>query len=99
MTGEDGSQYRTAGVDYHVLDAAKRVALAAAQASVPFSVGRARFERRSFGEPASVTEVAGITLATVLECLGTKSEIAREYEELTGIDRFAEIGYDTVAAI
>jgi len=99
MSDAHGSDYRSAGVDYDVLDAAKRIALEAADASVPFSAARAHFETRSFGEPASVVEVAGITLATVLECLGTKSQIAREYQESTGIDRFASVGYDTVAAI
>jgi phosphoribosylformylglycinamidine cyclo-ligase len=93
------SRYASAGVDYDVLDRAKRTALAAADASVPYSVGRATFDTRSFGEPASVVEVGGITLATVLECLGTKSELAREFEASTGVDRYASVGYDTVAAI
>ena len=44
-------------------------------------------------------EVGGVTLGFVLECLGTKSMIARAYEEATGVDRFDAIGYDTVAAV
>jgi phosphoribosylformylglycinamidine cyclo-ligase len=98
--GNDDSQYRSAGVDYDVLDAGKRTALEAAASSVGFSVPRgATLDVRSFGEPASVIEIGGVTLATVLECLGTKSLLAREFEEATGVDRYASIGYDTVAAI
>lgn len=101
MTHGNGhdSRYVNAGVDYDVLDRAKRIALEAAGASVPFSAPRAQFDVRSFGEPASVVDVGGITLATVLECLGTKSELAREVEVVAGIDRYEAIGYDTVAAI
>ncbi|HWD23911.1 MAG TPA: AIR synthase-related protein [Acidimicrobiales bacterium] len=95
-----GSHYASAGVDYEVLDRAKRTALAAADASVTFSSRRsASFDTRSFGEPASVVEIGGVTLATVLECLGTKSVLACEFEKLTGVDRYDAIGYDTVAAI
>lgn len=53
----------------------------------------------SYGEPATVLEVGGLRLAFVLECLGTKSMIARAVERETGEDRFAAIGYDTVAAV
>lgn len=101
MSGDpQGSRYASAGVDYEILDRAKRTALAAADASVSFSSRRsAIFDPRSFGEPASVIEIGGVTLATVLECLGTKSELACEFEKLTGVDRYDAIGYDTVAAI
>ncbi|MDA8292578.1 MAG: AIR synthase-related protein [Actinomycetota bacterium] len=94
------SAYERAGVDYATLDAAKRRALASALATTPFAAARgARLEDSSRGEPAVVVEVAGVTLGFVLECLGTKSTIAREYEALTGADRFEAIGYDTVAAV
>src|SRR6202043_3398683 len=53
----------------------------------------------SRGEPAFVFEVDGQTLAFVVEGLGTKSIIARHVLETLGIDRFAEVAYDTVAAI
>jgi len=92
--------YEETGVDYGILDAAKRRSLAAAATTValPATRGAALYES-SFGEPATVFEVGGTTLAFVLECLGTKSMIARAYEEATGIDRFDAIGYDTVAAV
>ncbi len=53
----------------------------------------------SRGEPAFVFELGGQTLAFVVEGLGTKSIIARQVLEGQGIDRFADVAYDTVAAI
>ncbi|MCU1494481.1 MAG: Phosphoribosylformylglycinamidine cyclo-ligase [Acidimicrobiaceae bacterium] len=94
------SAYERAGVDYDTLDAAKRTALAAALSTTSFPLARgARLDDASRGEPAVVVEVGGVTLGFVLECLGTKSTIARAYEELSGVDRFDAIGYDTVAAV
>lgn len=92
--------YGAAGVDYQALDAAKRDALAQALATSPMlhgHGGRALDESR--GEPAFVFEFQGQTLAFVLECLGTKSIVAREYQEAAGVDRFSEVAYDSVAAI
>src|SRR3954469_22122815 len=92
--------YKAAGVDYVELDAAKRQAVEAAMAtsSALESLGaRPRDEFR--GEPAFVLELGGIALSVVLECLGTKSIVARQFEDQTGIDRFANCAYDTVAAI
>lgn len=91
--------YREAGVDYGTLDAAKRLALGAALATSAYPRHRgARLEDASRGEPATVLELGALRLGFVLECLGTKSMLARAYEEATGEDRFAAIGYDTVAA-
>ncbi len=96
MTGA----YERAGVDYTTLDAAKRRALAAALSTTGYAAARgAAVDDASRGEPAVVVEVGGLRLGFVLECLGTKSTIARAYEDCSGIDRFAAIGYDTVAAI
>jgi phosphoribosylformylglycinamidine cyclo-ligase len=53
----------------------------------------------SRGEPAFVFELDGQTLAFVLEGLGTKSIIARHVQERLGVNRFADVAYDTVAAI
>lgn len=94
------STYGSVGVDYDTLDAAKRSAVAQALATSPMldrHGGRALDESR--GESAFVFEFDGRTMAIVLECLGTKSMIAREYEEATGIDRFADIAFDAVAAV
>src|SRR5947209_9983312 len=94
------SAYGSAGVDYHALDAGKRDALTEALATSEFlraSGGSAVDESR--GEPAFVFEVAGRTFGFVLECLGTKSVIARQVEDELGPAAFTNVAYDTVAAI
>jgi phosphoribosylformylglycinamidine cyclo-ligase len=92
--------YEATGVDYDVLDGAKRRALAAAATTLGLPAARgASVVSASLGEPATLLELGGVTLAFVLECLGTKSMIARAYEASTGVDRFDAIGYDTVAAV
>ncbi len=92
--------YDRAGVDYASLDAGKRLALRAALATsgqLERSDGRALDASR--GEPAFVFELAGRTFAFVLEGLGTKSIIARQVMDELGVDRFADVAIDTVAAI
>ena len=94
------SAYRRAGVDYAVLDASKRSALAEALATSHWlAAAGARAVDGSRGEPAFVLRFAGSTLAFVLETLGTKSIVAREYHELAGVNRFDDVAYDTVAAV
>ncbi len=96
----DGVSYRAAGVDYDALDAAKRLAMAKALSTSPLlqaAGGRAHDSSR--GEPAFVFELGGRAFAFVVEGLGTKSIIAREVLEGQGINRFADVAYDTVAAI
>ena len=95
MTG-----YSDAGVDYGTLDAAKRLALANARATSELLAARGgRALDASRGEPAFVFELAGRSFALVLEGLGTKSIIARSVLEEQGINRFADVAYDAVAAI
>jgi len=95
-----GASYRAAGVDYDALDAAKRLAMAKALSTSALLGARgARALDASRGEPAFVFEHAGQTLALVVEGLGTKSIVARQVLERQGVDRFAEVAYDTVAAI
>jgi phosphoribosylformylglycinamidine cyclo-ligase len=96
----EGASYRAAGVDYDALDAGKRLAMAEALATSPLlgaRGGRALDDSR--GEPAFVFELDGRSFAFVVEGLGTKSMIARQVLEGHGIDRFADVAYDTVAAI
>jgi phosphoribosylformylglycinamidine cyclo-ligase len=95
------SAYGAAGVDYHVLDAGKRNALTEALATSPalLAAPGGRAVDASRGEPAFVFEVAGQVLAFVLEGLGTKSTIARSLEDRLGAAAFANVAYDTVAAI
>lgn len=99
MKGHTAS-YRDAGVDYETLDAGKRSAIAQALATSPLlgaRGGRALDDSR--GEPAFAFELDGRTLAFVVEGLGTKSIIARRVLEEQGVDRFADVAYDAVAAI
>lgn len=94
------SAYGSAGVDYHALDAGKRSALAEALATsslMQAAGGRAIDDSR--GEPAFVFEVGGRTFGFVLECLGTKSLIARQLEDSLGASTYADVAYDAVAAI
>jgi phosphoribosylformylglycinamidine cyclo-ligase len=92
--------YEAAGVDYDVLDAGKRLALAQAAATSHLLLEHGgRAHDRSRGESAFVFSFENHTFAFVLECLGTKSVIARRYEEATGEKRYADVAYDTVAAI
>src|ERR1700694_789826 len=97
---EQRADYRDAGVGYAALDAAQRPATA--RALSPSALLHARGARAldaSRGEPAFVFELDGRAFAFVLEGLGTKSIIARHVLERQGINRFAEVAYDTVAAI
>jgi len=97
---QDSTSYKAAGVDYSTLDEGKRMAMARALATSPLLAGRGgRALDASRGEPAFVFEIDGRTLAFVVEGLGTKSMIARHLLERHGINRFAEVAYDTVAAI
>lgn len=92
--------YRSAGVDYEALDAGKRSALTEALATSDLlraAGGQALDESR--GEPAFVFEAGGQQLAFVVEGLGTKSIVARQVQEELGVNRFADVAYDTVAAI
>jgi len=95
----DPEAYRRAGVDYATLDLAKRRALeaAAATSGAPKRLGAA-FLDASRGEPAAVVTLGALRLGFVLECLGTKSMIARAVEDALGEDHWHAIGYDTVAA-
>jgi phosphoribosylformylglycinamidine cyclo-ligase len=99
MSKQDAS-YRDAGVDYDALDAGKRLAIDKALSTSALLLARGgRALDVSRGEPAFVFEFGGQTLAFVVEGLGTKSIIARHVLEGQGINRFADVAYDTVAAI
>jgi phosphoribosylformylglycinamidine cyclo-ligase len=94
------ASYRAAGVDYEALDAGKRLAIAKALSTSQLLAARgAHALDASRGEPAFVFELDGRAFAFVVEGLGTKSIVARQVLERHGINRFAEVAYDTVAAI
>jgi phosphoribosylformylglycinamidine cyclo-ligase len=97
---DQGASYRAAGVDYDSLDAGKRLAMAKALSTSALLSGKGgRALDASRGEPAFVFDLDGRSFAFVLEGLGTKSVIARHVLESQGINRFADVAYDTVAAI
>src|SRR6201995_964453 len=94
------ASYRDAGVDYGALDAGKRSAIAQALSTSALLHARgASAIDASRGEPAFVFELDGRAFAFVVEGLGTKSLIAGHVLERQGVDRFADVAYDTVAAI
>jgi phosphoribosylformylglycinamidine cyclo-ligase len=94
------ADYKAAGVDYDALDEGKRQAMARALATSSLLAARGgQALDPSRGEPAFVFEFDGRTLGFVMEGLGTKSIIARQVLERHGINRFADVAYDTVAAI
>src|SRR6202035_6040118 len=94
------SAYRSAGVDYQALDRGKRGALSEAlkTSELLSRYGGAALDE-SRGEPAFVFRCGGVTLGFVVEGLGTKSVIARQAEGLVGAAGYANVAYDTVAAI
>ena len=97
---ERASAYREAGVDYTTLDAGKRLALNRSLATSAFMTARGGAALdASRGEPAFVFELDGRHLAFVVEGLGTKSIVARQVADALGVNRFADVAYDTVAAI
>jgi phosphoribosylformylglycinamidine cyclo-ligase len=99
MSNESAS-YRAAGVDYDTLDAGKRLAMAQALSTSRLLAARGgRALDASRGEPAFVFELDGRAFAFVVEGLGTKSIVARHVMESQGVNRFADVAYDTVAAI
>ena len=93
-------EYGKIGIDYEVLDASKRSAIDVARATSPLLAlrGGAAVDA-SRGASAFVFTLGGQQLAFVLETLGTKSVITRQWWEATGEDRFADVAVDTVAAI
>lgn len=94
------ADYKAAGVDYDALDEGKRMAMARALATSPLlSTRGGEALDASRGEPAFVFDFDGRSLAFVMEGLGTKSIVARHVLERHGINRFADVAYDTVAAI
>ncbi len=100
MSDDAKASYRDAGVDYDALDAGKRLAIAKALSTSGLLAARGgRALDASRGEPAFVFELDGRSFAFVVEGLGTKSIVARQVLEEQGVNRFADVAYDTVAAI
>ncbi|WP_431776632.1 AIR synthase-related protein [Streptomyces cucumeris] len=94
------SNYRDSGVDYHVLDRIKREAIDRAKAtSGLLGLVGAEEVPESRGASAYVFKTGGMTMAMVIEGLGTKSLIAHHVLRDGGPNRYADVAVDAVAAI
>ena len=90
--------YEQAGVQYELIDPLK-VAAQRAAAATGAHLGAHGFHEvaASRGESAYVLDVGPFYLASIVECLGTKTLVADEMHRLTGRSWFAGIAQDTLA--
>ncbi len=90
--------YQSAGVDYHRIDALKIRAQQAARGTARHLAGHgAREIESSRGESAYVVETHGVLLASIVECLGTKSLVADAVRSISGRSHYDTIAQDTIA--
>jgi phosphoribosylformylglycinamidine cyclo-ligase len=90
--------YEQAGVQYDLIDPLKVAAQRAAAATASHLAGHGFTEvGASRGESAYVVDVGPFYLASIVECLGTKTLVADEMQRLTGASYFAGIAQDTIA--
>ena len=90
--------YEQAGVQYELIDPLKVAAQRAAAATATHlsAHGFAEVEA-SRGESAYVVDIGPFFMASIVECLGTKTLVADEMQRLTGRSFFAGIAQDTIA--
>ncbi len=90
--------YEQAGVQYDLIDPLKVAAQRAAASTARHLVDKGLQEvTASRGESAYVVDVGPFHLASIVECLGTKTLVADEMQRLTGNSYFAGIAQDTIA--
>ena len=90
--------YAQSGVQYELIDPLKVAAQRAAAATGAHLVAHGFSEvQASRGESAYVVDVGPFYLASIVECLGTKTLVADEMQRLTGRSWFAGIAQDTIA--
>lgn len=90
--------YEQAGVRYDLIDPLKVAAQRAAAATGVHLAAHGFSEvAASRGESAYVVDVGPFYLASIVECLGTKTLVADEMQRLTGRSTFAAIAQDTIA--
>ncbi|MEP7056677.1 MAG: AIR synthase related protein [Caldimonas sp.] len=90
--------YRQAGVDYDLIDPLKIAAQRAAAATAVHLAAHGFSEvAASRGESAYVVDIGPFYLASIVECLGSKTLVADEMQRLTGRSYYAEIAQDTIA--
>jgi phosphoribosylformylglycinamidine cyclo-ligase len=94
----DALSYSQAGVQYDLIDPLKVAAQRAAAATASHLAGHGYTEvEASRGESAYVVDLGPFYLASIVECLGTKTLVADEMQRLTGQPYFAGIAQDTIA--
>jgi phosphoribosylformylglycinamidine cyclo-ligase len=90
--------YEHAGVDYGLIDPLKVAAQRAAAATAGHLATHGFSEvAASRGESAYVVDVGPFYLASIVECLGSKTLVADEMQRLTGRSFYAAIAQDTIA--
>ena len=90
--------YEQSGVNYDLIDPLK-VAAQRAAASTGANLAAHGFSEvaASRGESAYVVDVGPFYLASIVECLGSKTLVADEMRVLTGRSYYAQIAQDTIA--
>lgn len=90
--------YEQSGVRYDLIDPLK-VAAQRAAAQTAAQLGPHGFTEiaASRGESAYVVDVGPFYLASIVECLGSKSLVADEMQRLTGRSHYDAIAQDTIA--
>lgn len=90
--------YEQSGVNYDLIDPLKVAAQRAAAATGAHLLARGFSEvAASRGESAYVVDVGPFYLASIVECLGSKSLVADEMQRLTGKSYYDAIAQDTIA--
>lgn len=98
MTGDGKITYKDAGVDYDRIDPLKILAQrAAAQTAGNLAAAGFAEVAESRGESAYVVDMGDFYVASILECLGTKSLVADAVRPLTGRTGYDLIAQDTIA--
>ncbi len=90
--------YGQAGVNYDLIDPLKLAAQRAAAATGVHLASHGFSEvSASRGESAFVVDIGSVYLASIVECLGTKTLVADDMALLTGKSYFDSIAQDTIA--
>jgi phosphoribosylformylglycinamidine cyclo-ligase len=90
--------YEQAGVNYDLIDPLKVAAQRSAAATAVHLAAHGFTEvAASRGESAYVVDVGPFFLASIVECLGSKSLVADEMHKLTGRSYYDSIAQDTIA--
>src|SRR5574343_1155369 len=98
MTSNSPLTYDQAGVNYDLIDPLKVTAQRAAAATAAHLAGHGFAEvKASRGESAYVVDVGPFYIASIVECLGTKTLVADEMRQLTGKNYYDGIAQDTIA--